>query len=243
MDVPRLLGLVRPFFESRGEPYALAGGLALLAHGAPRATFDVDLLARAECRQPLVAFLEGRQFATLSVTPGFSSHQHEEPALGRLDVIYVSGATADAVFAGCSRRSIAPGVEAPVPRAEHLVAMKAQAFARDRTRYSDLADLQFLLALPGLDLQEARGSRVGRHRRVLREAASPMKAPAFDLGLSEEDERALRAARLARFEVDREAALKLMADASPIVDAAVRRRPLLSGEPFTLPGLADRSST
>jgi hypothetical protein len=31
MDVARVLELVRPFFESRGEPYALVGGLALLA--------------------------------------------------------------------------------------------------------------------------------------------------------------------------------------------------------------------
>ena len=72
-------------------------------------------------------------------------------------MIYVSGTTADAVFAGCSRKSIAAAVTAPVPRAEHLVAMKAQAFASDRTRYSDLADLQFLLALPGLDREESRG--------------------------------------------------------------------------------------
>ena len=157
MDVSRVLALVRPVFENRGEPYALAGGLALLAYGAPRATFDVDLLAPATSQETLMAFLEGRQFVTLSVTPGFSNHQHPEPALGRLDVIYVSGATAEAVFAGCSLRSIAPGVEAPVPRAEHLVAMKAQAFAKDPARYSDLADLQFLLSLPGLDLQEARG--------------------------------------------------------------------------------------
>ena len=72
-------------------------------------------------------------------------------------MIYVSGSTADAVFAGCSRKSITAAVTAPVPRAEHLVAMKAQAFASDRTRYSDLADLQFLLALPGLDREECRG--------------------------------------------------------------------------------------
>lgn len=68
-----------------------------------------------------------------------------------------------------------------------------------------------------------------------------MKAPAFDLGLSDEDERALRAARTARLEVDRQAALKLIADASRVVDAAVRRRPLLSGAPFTLPSRADAS--
>jgi hypothetical protein len=33
MDVSRVLDLVRPFFESRKEPYALVGGLALLAYG------------------------------------------------------------------------------------------------------------------------------------------------------------------------------------------------------------------
>jgi len=31
----------------------------------------------------------------------------------------VSGSTADAVFAGCTRRVITPALDAPVPRAEH----------------------------------------------------------------------------------------------------------------------------
>ena len=157
MDVPRVLGVVHPFFERRNEPWALVGGLALLAYGAPRATFDVDLLAHKRTQGDLAGFLEGAGFATLGVQPGFSSHQHPDPAIGRVDVIYASGATAEAVFAGCSRRAIAPGIDAPVPRAEHLVAMKVQAFAKDASRYSDLADLQFLLALPGLDRSEARG--------------------------------------------------------------------------------------
>jgi hypothetical protein len=157
MDASRVLGMVRPFFDGRRKPYALVGGLALLAYGAPRATFDVDLLAPRDARDDLVRFLEAQGFATLSVQPGFSNHQHSDPALGRVDVIYVSGATADAVFAGCSRKAITAALDAPVPRAEHLVAMKAQAFAKDPTRYSDLADLQFLLALPGIDAVEARG--------------------------------------------------------------------------------------
>jgi hypothetical protein len=157
MDVTRVLDLLRPFFEQEGEPFAVVGGLALLAYGAPRATFDVDLLAPRGVRDDLVAFLEARHFATLGVQAGFSNHQHQEPALGRVDVIYVSGTTAEAVFAGCTARTIAPGVEVPVPRPEHLVAMKVQAFAKDRTRYSDLADLQFLLSLPELDQDEARG--------------------------------------------------------------------------------------
>ena len=157
MDVSRVLQLVRPFFDGRGEPFALVGGLALLAYGAPRATFDVDFLARREIREDFVTFLEAKGFRTLGVQPGFSNHQHPDAVLGRVDVIYVSGTTAAAVFAGCRPRAITSTLEAPVPRPEHLVAMKVQAFAHDPTRYSDLSDLQFLLTLPNLDAQEVRG--------------------------------------------------------------------------------------
>jgi len=58
----------------------------------------------------------------------------------------------------------------------------------------------------------------------------------FDLGLTEQDERGLREARSRRLEVDRRVALRLIADWGPLVDAAVRRRPLFPGAPFTLPG-------
>lgn len=63
-----------------------------------------------------------------------------------------------------------------------------------------------------------------------------MRVGLFDLGLCEADELAMREARLRRVVVDREAALRLIADAGALVDAAVRGRPLLSGAPFTLPG-------
>jgi hypothetical protein len=68
-----------------------------------------------------------------------------------------------------------------------------------------------------------------------------MSAPRFDLGLCEADERAMAAARRDRLVIDREAALRLMAEASTLVDAAVRRRPLLSGAPFTLPNREKRA--
>jgi hypothetical protein len=63
-----------------------------------------------------------------------------------------------------------------------------------------------------------------------------MSMDPFDLGLTEEDERALREARSRRLEVDRQVALRLIAEWGPLVDAAVRRRPLFRGAPFTLPG-------
>ena len=67
-----------------------------------------------------------------------------------------------------------------------------------------------------------------------------MKAAPFDLGLEADDERAIREARSARFVLDRAAALRRIRDASPFVDAEVRRRPVLSGAPFTLPGHEER---
>jgi hypothetical protein len=63
-----------------------------------------------------------------------------------------------------------------------------------------------------------------------------MTMDCFDLGLTEEDQRALREARSRLFEIDRQVALKLIAQWGALVDAAVRRRPLLQGAPFTLPG-------
>jgi len=57
----------------------------------------------------------------------------------------------------------------------------------------------------------------------------------FDLGLSEEDVHAIRVARQTRSAPDGAAALRLIADATSLVDAAIRRRPLLSGAPFELP--------
>jgi hypothetical protein len=63
-----------------------------------------------------------------------------------------------------------------------------------------------------------------------------MTVDRFDLGLTDEDRRALREARTRRSEVDRQAALRLIAEWGPLVDAAVRRRPLFRGAPFTLSG-------
>ena len=45
-----------------------------------------------------------------------------------------------------------------VPRPEHLIAMKVQAIKNAPERaFQDLADVSFLLALPGVDRREVRG--------------------------------------------------------------------------------------
>ena len=68
-----------------------------------------------------------------------------------------------------------------------------------------------------------------------------MKSTRFDLGLSDADEQAIQAARRKPLSFDPDAALRLIRDASRLVEAAVRRRPLLGGEPFELPGHREHS--
>jgi hypothetical protein len=75
-----------------------------------------------------------------------------------VDLIYVEPETAGLLFPACSQRLRLGAREAPVPRAEHLAAMKVQAMRNDPSRLlQDLADVQYLLRLPGTDRTEVRG--------------------------------------------------------------------------------------
>jgi hypothetical protein len=48
VDLLEELSAIVSTLEARGIEYALCGGIALAIHGAPRATQDIDLLARSE---------------------------------------------------------------------------------------------------------------------------------------------------------------------------------------------------
>lgn len=139
-------------------PHAVVGALGLHAYGHSRATFDLDLVTVQAAQSPLVEALQALGYETLHVSPGYSNHQHPDPDWGGLDVIYVDEATAGLLFPRCSRRLKLGSREAPVPRAEHLVAMKVRAMRNDPARLvQDLADVQHLLRLPETDRAEVRG--------------------------------------------------------------------------------------
>ena len=137
---------------------AVIGGLGLVGHGVTRATVDLDLVTEAAAQNELVSFLESEGYETLHRSAGYSNHLHQNPERGRVDFVYVDGGTADKLFAGCVPRLDLAGHKALVPRVEHLVAMKVQAMKNDPTReLQDLADIQSLMRLSGVDLEEVRG--------------------------------------------------------------------------------------
>ena len=158
MDFALVLTEVARFLAGEGARYGLAGALALNAHGLARATTDLDLVVEARVQPALLRFVAARGYEQLQASAGFSNHLHPDPAWGRLDFIYLDGHTADLLFARAQRSRPLGDIEILVPSPEHLVAMKVQAIRNDPSRrFKDLADIQFLLGLPGVDEGEIRG--------------------------------------------------------------------------------------
>ncbi len=158
MELGAPINLLRKFFENGDERWAVIGGIALLAHGIERATFDLDIVVTSETQPKLIEFLEERGYETLYRSTGYSNHHHHEVALGRLDVMYVEPATAEQIFLGCQPRSIGDGCTLDVPKPEHLAAMKVRAIKNDPSRkLQDLADIRQLANLPEADRGKIRG--------------------------------------------------------------------------------------
>ena len=158
MDLERVVPLVVDILEGDGHPFALAGALGLHAHGITRATTDLDLVTVREAQGALVGSLERAGYETLYRSEGYSNHVHSDPLLGRVDIIYVDGETSRRLFGGCRKHLNVAGRRLPVPKPEHLIAMKVQAIKNDpRRAFKDLADVQTLMRLPGIDDAEIRG--------------------------------------------------------------------------------------
>lgn len=72
-------------------------------------------------------------------------------------MVYVRGRTSHEIFAGAERHPGPGGLQIPVPRPEHLAAMKAYAIRNDPSRtLRELADIRVLLDTPGVDGAEVR---------------------------------------------------------------------------------------
>jgi hypothetical protein len=158
VDFVAELRAVHDFLDQRGFRSAVIGGVALAAYGHPRLTLDLDVVTESQAQDPLVSFMESRGFATLHRSSGYSNHRHPERHHGRVDFMYVHGRTSELLFGGLRHLPGPGGILVAVPRPEHLIAMKVQAMtdAPERT-WQDLVDIGYLLQLPGVNVEEARG--------------------------------------------------------------------------------------
>ena len=118
--------------SARALPYLVIGGYAVIAHGYPRLTFDLDL-AIERSRQS--AWLEATATLGYSVHHDggaflqLSSHQFSWP----LDFMLLNDATFSKLLSASVARSIGD-VTLRVPCVEHLIALKVHALNHTRTR-------------------------------------------------------------------------------------------------------------
>jgi hypothetical protein len=155
VDFARILRLLFGFLDQTRTPWGLIGGLAMAVYGSARTTLDVDIVVDAGIQDSLIAFLEGQGYETLHRSSGYSNHLHAEPDLGRVDVVYVRSETSRELFENVERHPGPEGLEIPVPRPEHLAAMKAYSIRNDPARkLRELADIRVLLDASGADRSE-----------------------------------------------------------------------------------------
>ena len=158
MNIETIFRSLASFFKQTGIDYVLVGAFAVKAYGYLRATEDVDFLVRGAYQSRIVTYLESLGYETIYRSAGYSNHVHPLAKLGRIDFIYVEGATADLLLSEARPLLVIDDLSVPVVRVEHLIALKAFAMKNDPERsFKEMADLQYLLRLPGLDLEEIRG--------------------------------------------------------------------------------------
>lgn len=157
MNFARVFEELAAHLGGRGHKFGVVGAFALHAYGLTRATADLDLVIEGAAQPEVLALLDSLGYEQLYVSPGYSNHLHALPAMGRLDFVYVDAETAKQLFEGARRVRLFPKHEVLVPRPEHLAAMKVLAMKNDPSRvFRELADLQFILSLDGVDSDEIR---------------------------------------------------------------------------------------
>jgi hypothetical protein len=144
-------------FEHDRIRYVLIGGLAMQAWGRSRLTKDIDFAVDAGARDRVIALAESLGYETLYVSEGYSNHAHTDPAWGRVDFMYLYGATAERIFAAARDKPIVGSATGPVASAEHLAMMKAIAMKNHPHRaLFEGEDVRILLQAPGVDRKAVR---------------------------------------------------------------------------------------
>jgi len=131
----------------RGLDFLLIGGHAVIHHGYPRMTLDVDFLCRAPQREQWREVIEPFGYKIYSEATAFVQYAG---TLGwpKVDLMFVD----DETFQKLEKESVRKGAVC-VPTVQHLIALKLHA-ARSATRSSpqkDWGDIEELIRLHRLD--------------------------------------------------------------------------------------------
>lgn len=135
-----------------GIDHAIVGGMALVAHGYERTTVDVDLLVTPDGLQKLHAALDG-----LGYVPPFTGSKHlRDTETGvRIEFLVTGKFPGDGVpkpVAFPDPKHVAVIIDGvPFIALERLIELKIASGLTNQGRLKDLADVQELIRVRGLD--------------------------------------------------------------------------------------------
>lgn len=141
-------------FGRRNIRYALTGGFALGALGAPRATQDLDFLVNRDDLEKLNDLLISLDYQRIYSSENVSQYQGKTDVLGFLDFIHAYRELALEMLARAVDQPIFAGSKTiRVLTAEDVIGLKVQAMANSPKRKAkEIADIQALAAAnPKLD--------------------------------------------------------------------------------------------
>lgn len=158
MNLSAVLDRVARLLREQDVEFAVIGGLALAAHGAPRATIDLDLLVGGENADRLHQILAALGYEPLHRTENVANYASREPADGRVDVLFVRRPRGRAILSRARALPILQREDLRVVDASDLIGLKVQSSSNDpMRRRTDMADIEQLLRrAPNLDLDRVR---------------------------------------------------------------------------------------
>ena len=156
MDLRSVLVEIHTALRDTAIDHALIGGLALAAHGAARATTELDLLADAERADDVDRIVRAHGYDCLHRTQEVANYASADRPKGRVDFLFARRPHGRAMLARAREHSIL-GESVRVVDAADLIGLKVQSSSNDPSRrHRDLADIERLLRAAELDLGRVR---------------------------------------------------------------------------------------
>jgi hypothetical protein len=156
MDLRSVLVEIHAALRDASIEHALIGGLALAAHGAARATRDLDLLADGGRADDVDQIVRAHGYDCLHRSQDVANYASADRAKGRVDFLFARRHHGRAMLARAREHPIL-GESVRVVDAADLIGLKVQSSSNDPSRrHRDLADVERLLRAAELDLGRVR---------------------------------------------------------------------------------------
>ena len=156
MDLRSVLLEIHTALSQASIAHALIGGLALAAHGAGRATNDLDLLADGDRSDDVDRILRGHGYECLLRNQYVGNYAAATPERGRVNFLFARHARARAILASAAIYTVL-GESIRVADASDLIGLEVQSSSNDQARrYQNLADIDRLLRRAPVDLARVR---------------------------------------------------------------------------------------